>query len=254
MPTFAHLAGVPLDAERPIDGVNIWPALSTNRASPRTEVLGHLDDDIGYAVIIANRWKYVNGTTNSGRLDKWLSDEQPQSEIHPASELYGQSVWYSVVGRTLQPYLLKSSAAADNGSYNMFQSIVLHQEDATVICDRDDGDAVVAECVPMREACLFDIIADPCERVNLASVEPNILADMETRLKRFRATVVTPRNRPSDARSNPKYFNGTWTWWYDELQLSDSGEYQRNTASSSRAGSSIFIVWIIVLTELIIIF
>lgn len=245
LPTFAHLAGIQLD--RPVDGVNIWPALSSNTDSPRTEILGHLDDDIGYAVLIADRWKYVNGTTYGGRHDQWLSgdDGSSSAETHPAFERYGKSVLSSIVGQTLSAFAISNDAdnfeAAD---------VEAHRDDARISCgnNKDDGLTMV-QCLPLKGACLFDILTDPCERNNLAAKEANIVAEMEVILQEFRASVVRPRNRPSDERSNPKYFNGTWTWWYDELRLSDSGteELQRNVGCLSSLTLS---RWMFVWTEL----
>lgn len=88
------------------------------------------------------------------------------------------------------------------------------------------------ECNPLRAPCLFDIVADPCERRNLAAKRSGVVTLMEDAVDRFRRTALPPRNRPSDRRSNPAYFNNTWTWWYDELGLNDSEAVRIKNAAS----------------------
>ena len=35
-------------------------------------------------------------------------------------------------------------------------------------------------------------------------------------LEKYRRTSVPPENKPSDPMANPKFFNNTWTNWWDE--------------------------------------
>ena len=58
---------------------------------------------------------------------------------------------------------------------------------------------------------------DSCERVNLASKYPKMVEFMEGRLKHYMKTMVPPRNKPVDIRSNPVYWDYTWTNWMDYL-------------------------------------
>lgn len=100
LPTFAHLAGVSVDES--IDGHNIWSALSLDVDSLRTDVLGHLDDSIGYSAYIKGHWKYVNGSTYGGQFDDWLNAVD-DTETHSSFENYGKSVLQSEAGRALHP-------------------------------------------------------------------------------------------------------------------------------------------------------
>jgi hypothetical protein len=71
-------------------------------------------------------------------------------------------------------------------------------------------------CHPLNgETCLFDVVSDPCESINLASSHPSILTVMQAALERHNSTVVPARNRDRDPKSNPKYWGYTWTNWKD---------------------------------------
>lgn len=226
LPTFAHLAGVSVAG--PIDGQNIWQALSLELDSPRHEVLGHLDDSIGYSAYIKGPWKYVNGSTHGGQFDDWLN-EVDDTETHSSFENYGKSVLQSEAGMALHPYSYSLQKGRKHRMSEMDANSI--RALSMVSCNVESND-VHEECNPLQAPCLFDIIADPCERRNLAAIRRDVVSRMADAVDRFRHSAEPPRNRPSDRRSNPANFNNTWTWWYDELGLSDYDEISiKNVAS-----------------------
>lgn len=213
------MAGVPVDES--IDGHNVWPALSLELDSPRNDVLGHLDDAIGYSAYIKDHWKYVNGSTYGGNFDDWLN-EVDDTETHSSFENYGKSVLQSEAGIALHPY---SYSLQRGRSHKMSEMDANSIRAASVVSCNVVSNEVYEECNPLQAPCLFDIVADPCERRNLAAVQTEIIKMMEDAVDRYRHSAAPPRNRPSDRRSNPANFNNTWTWWYDELGLHDSEEF-----------------------------
>lgn len=219
LPTFAHLAGVKV--QRPIDGHNIWPALSWNTASPRSQVLCSLDEVSGYSALVRDDWKLVNGSTSAGAYDTWLT-EQPDAAERPAeATAYGERILRSAVGRALLPYSF--SLTAGHGVPLTADHVEQLRTGSVVGC-RDipvpaAGDT--HECKPLQAPCLFNVVEDPCERRNVAGTRPEVLQAMQLAMEGFRRSAVCLRNRPSEERSNPAYFNGSWTWWYDELGLPD---------------------------------
>jgi len=63
LPTLFSAAG--LDAsvlrERGLDGFDLWPSLSLNASSPRSEVLHNIDVVDQYAALTRGDWKYITG-------------------------------------------------------------------------------------------------------------------------------------------------------------------------------------------------
>lgn len=223
LPTFAHLAGV--HVEHPVDGHNIWAALSDGTPSPRDELLCHMDQLFGFSALIRDEWKLVNGTTSYGLYDGWLSQSSVSSaeRQHPSFFTYGDSVVRSPTGRVLRAY---ENGAMHGGCAKRVEALrtesaVQHCQDSTF----DDRDGSVAvhddDCQPFVEPCLFNVLRDPCERHNLAAQRPDVVRSMMEALGKYKRSALVPRNRPTDVRTDPKRFNGTWTWWYDELGIPD---------------------------------
>lgn len=208
--------------QRPIDGHNIWTALSWDTASPRSEVLCNLDEDTGYSSLVRNEWKLVNGSTSNGVYDAWISAEAVATERHESFDRYGESVLNSTTGRALAPFSfsLTEGFGVPLGARQVEQL----REQSVVGCKgvpMPSAATDLAACSPLVAPCLFNVLDDPCERRNLAVLQPSVVAELTQRVNAFRRTAVKPRNRVGEERSNPKYFNGTWTWWYDELGLAD---------------------------------
>jgi arylsulfatase I/J len=63
---------------------------------------------------------------------------------------------------------------------------------------------------------LFNITADPYERVDLSSRYPGIVKKLLKRLSQFNKTAVPVRYPPKDPRSNPRLNGGVWGPWYKE--------------------------------------
>lgn len=218
LPTFAQLAGVNLSTK--IDGVSVWDALSLNKPSPRNEILGHYDtvNDESYTAYIRGKWKYVNGTSHNGAADDWTSVNS-KTEIHKSMQTYGKTILESLAGQALLPF--SYSKVNKNISFSDVEINKL-RESAIVKCIKDDHQ-LGHQCRPLQSPCLFNIQDDTCEQYNLAPEEPKILEKMDKLLEKFRRSAVTPRNKLQDKRAHPKYYNNTWSWWYDELRLNDDG-------------------------------
>lgn len=63
------------------------------------------------------------------------------------------------------------------------------------------------------DICLFNLKTDPCETNNLADKMPNIFLNMLWKV--MKTNFSMPLNKPWDERSNPKFWNGTFTYWCD---------------------------------------
>eukprot|EP00756_Hemistasia_phaeocysticola_P010995 Hpha_TRINITY_DN15076_c1_g1::TRINITY_DN15076_c1_g1_i1::g.124907::m.124907/K01135/ARSB; arylsulfatase B len=66
LPTFAALAGNPVPAGRPLDGYDIWAALTTDAPSPRTEILHNIDPLKHEASVRVGEFKLIVGAHPAG--------------------------------------------------------------------------------------------------------------------------------------------------------------------------------------------
>lgn len=76
----------------------------------------------------------------------------------------------------------------------------------------------VLTCDPLKRFCLFNLNDDPCERLNLADVFPDVVKRIKNRLIELKKSVVKPLNKPEDPYSNPIFYNGTWVNWKDDIK------------------------------------
>lgn len=67
-----------------------------------------------------------------------------------------------------------------------------------------------------KSVWLFNITADPYERVDLSGRYPGVVRQLLRRLSQFNRTAVPVRYPPRDPRSNPRLNGGVWGPWYKE--------------------------------------
>lgn len=100
------------------------------------------------------------------------------------------------------------------------------RNDSTVKCNFEKD---TIPCKPFKKPCLFHIVKDPCEQVNL-NYKPNSkmiqfvqakIDYFETLLNKFRESATKPLNVRGTKDSNPSLFNNTWTNWEDQNSSSD---------------------------------
>lgn len=197
--------------------------------SPRKEILNHFDQAEPYAALLSENYKIVSGTTYNGQYDKWLSKpNKPDEENDLFASKYGESVMESDAGRALHPFSKSKSKLNANGLITANEINDIRRK-AKVSCNglRPAANDSIFACDPIVATCLFDLDNDPCETNNIAELFPSIVSRLESRLQQFNDTALPIRNTAGDSRSNPKNFDDTWTWWYDELDIESSGETMR---------------------------
>lgn len=100
---------------------------------------------------------------------------------------------------------------------------------AVVTCGKPPSSP--SECTRESGPCLFNVADDPCEYVDLAKNESELVESMLKRLEGFKETMVPPRNQPLDPKANPNNFGGVWSPWMD-WGLIDVEEEERRFGGS----------------------
>ena len=59
------------------------------------------------------------------------------------------------------------------------------------------------------------MVDDPTEKNNLADSNPNIVADLMSKIEYYNSTHIEQLAPPFDPASDPKNFGGVWTPWMD---------------------------------------
>ncbi|KAK3922899.1 Arylsulfatase I [Frankliniella fusca] len=204
LPTLVRVAGGDPSTLPPIDGMDMWDALSFDLDSNRTTVLHNIDDVYGVAAVTVNQWKVVTGATYNGTWDSWYG---PSGRDDPVLRPYDVS---SVLGSAA------GKAAASVGVHLTADQVWSLRELAEVKCGADSegdrgGPAPAPACRPLQAPCLFNVATDPCERRNLAARFPAVLQHVRQILQDINATAVPPGNLPWDPRADPQLWDHTWT-------------------------------------------
>ncbi|KAK2581658.1 hypothetical protein KPH14_002156 [Odynerus spinipes] len=235
LPTLLSAAGLRKTELRKIDGMDLWQAIAKNRISPRSEVLVNIDDISNYAAIRYGNFKYMTGDV--GDNNEWLGESGEASEesgfppAYDPNRVLQSKAGISIAGVITAQQVLESKRrkkSIDNedterrSNANMLtaQELLELRKRAVVKCDVREEDTI--KCDPLQAPCLFDIVNDPCEMVNLAESRPQILALLERMLLKHRFNVVPPSNTEPDKLSDPSLYNGTWSNWGDIKKLKDS--------------------------------
>ncbi|KAJ9601168.1 hypothetical protein L9F63_000688, partial [Diploptera punctata] len=177
-----------------LDGINVWPSITTDAPAPYHQLLLNIDNTRNISAVRKGQWKLVRGTTWNGEWDGWYgpSGRDPQYKYNVSA------VYSSPAGKVLK-------LPADP------TSILQLRRNATVTCSSSSQHR--SKCTD----CLFDLDSDPCELNNLYDTQPERVADLQALLDKYNKTVLPPRNKPADPRSNPEFWQYTWTNWVDYL-------------------------------------
>ena len=82
LPTLYSIAGGSSSDLPPLDGLDMWSALSEDLESPRNLMLHNIDESRNIASVRVGDWKLVKGTTYQGSWDAWVSATQKLRECY----------------------------------------------------------------------------------------------------------------------------------------------------------------------------
>jgi arylsulfatase A-like enzyme len=83
-PTLARLAGAPLSKSKPLDGLDVWPAIGKGMASPRTEVV--YDIEPFRAAVRKGDWKLVWQATLPSKIELFNLAQDPSETTNLAEQ------------------------------------------------------------------------------------------------------------------------------------------------------------------------
>lgn len=132
--------------------MNLWPALSDDTKSERTEILHNIDDINGSAALTVGEWKVHKGTNYKGIWDQWYGP----AGIRTPSAYNVNAVIQCPAGQALSQLNLLPSV----------QNMRTLRDQAIIDCTNNSTNGTI--CRPLEQPCLFNIQLDPCEQNNLA--------------------------------------------------------------------------------------
>lgn len=138
--------------------------------------------------------------TKIGTLDGFFGVTKPRVQYNATAVLY------SPAGRAV-------GRLSGGPPYVTVQDVLAARYESVVRCNpSENGTQTRAPC-PGGAACLFDLLADPCETVNVAREHVSVTAQLYDMLKYYRRLLVPQSNQPFDPNANPVRYNDTWSSW-----------------------------------------
>ncbi|KAK6645236.1 hypothetical protein RUM43_001512 [Polyplax serrata] len=192
LPTLISLTNYSSGHKLVIDGINIWPSLISNHTSSRKEILLNIDNERHVAALIHKNWKYKEG--NTGIWNNWYGPSGRDMKYN-WTQLYNCAATKAI--QDIKPLPDKTTISAIRKK--------------TEIRCKAPGKAQISDTY------LFNLETDPCETDNLAATQPDIVQRMKMKLEMYQRTVIPPRNKPTDERSDPKNWGYVWTNWMDYI-------------------------------------
>lgn len=201
----------------------MWKSISEDMESPRNELLYNIDDIYKYAALRQGDWKYVTGSTTKGLRDGWYGSSGKSDFYHYDADAVLKSETGSVLAglltyKQIQEKNMDGNALENDTNFTVHllspEKITNLRDQAQIKCGTAKS-SPATRCDAFRSPCLFNLVDDPCERINLAASNPSLVSNMEKTIDEYRQTAVKPRNVPRDPNADPARFNNTWTNWQD---------------------------------------
>uniref|UniRef100_H2ZZ33 Arylsulfatase family member J n=1 Tax=Latimeria chalumnae TaxID=7897 RepID=H2ZZ33_LATCH len=178
-PTLVTLAKGHLKDEQHLDGYDVWESISEGRPSPRVDILHNIDPIYT---------KAKNGS--------WAA---------------GFGIWNTAIQAAIRVGHWKL-LTGNQGSSDW----VPPQSFSTTVMSRWHNERISWD--KGKSIWLFNITADPYERVDLSGKYPEVVKRLLLKLAHYNKTAVPVRYPPKDPRSNPRLNGGVWGPWYKEAE------------------------------------
>ncbi|KAF4519023.1 hypothetical protein B566_EDAN009786 [Ephemera danica] len=236
LPTLYTAAGGDTRELSGLDGRDQWEALlsaNTGHAeqdefATRSELLVNIDEVVGQQAIRYQHWKLVKGSYQ----------KRPEYDGYWGTQTSGENynindVATSLVSTTLGQYFP-----------SLDPEIMEKRRDlATLRCSNSQGE----EQFCIKAPCLFDMRADPCEHVNLATSHPDVVQKIEAKLETYMQYLKPQLNVPNeDALADPKLHNKTWMPWHGEPAPAVHQQYCLQTDQLMRELITLFSAFLLI--------
>ncbi|XP_037609330.1 arylsulfatase B-like [Sebastes umbrosus] len=180
LPTFVGLAGGSTDGTKPLDGFNMWNAISNGFASPRLELLHNIDP-----LYIDSRLAVCPGAGRKLTLAQMVSgDSWPNS---------GFNVSIHAAIRSSNWKLLTGYPGCD-------------------LWFPRPGHTTSEKMEPLKSVILFDIEKDPEERDEISALFPTVVEYLLGRLQEYQKSAVPIIFPDEDPKCDPGP-GGAWGIW-----------------------------------------
>ncbi|XP_015172105.1 PREDICTED: arylsulfatase B-like isoform X2 [Polistes dominula] len=241
LPTLLSAAGLNKSKLNKIDGKDLWESIVENRNSPRTELLINIDDISDYAAIRYKNFKYITGNVD---VNDWLGESgKPNEEFgfppaYDPNQILQSKAGIAFAGVMTNQEIIESrrkrrNIGVANNTNKEFQKKILTADQlldlrkkAELKCNVKKVDMI--KCDTLIAPCLFNIVNDPCEMINLAESKSQILTLLELAILKHRFTVVQPSNQKIDILGNPLLHNNTWISWGDNIEYANKSMYNNS--------------------------
>ncbi|KTG47075.1 hypothetical protein cypCar_00030664 [Cyprinus carpio] len=185
LPTIVGLAGASTNGTKPLDGFNVWDAISRGKASPRVELLHNIDP------------LYV--------------DTAPC----PGEEVSGEFLEESLRSSAPRPTALGSHA-----EFNISVHAAIRYKNWKLLTGypgcplwfAPPGGRPLEASEPLKQVMLFDIEKDPEEREEVSHQRPEVVSFLLRRLQQYQKQAVPIVYPPDDPHCDPET-TGAWGPW-----------------------------------------
>ncbi|XP_067874143.1 arylsulfatase J isoform X1 [Heterodontus francisci] len=188
-PTLVTLAEGELEENLDLDGYDIWETISEGKPSPRTDILHNIDP------------LYTRVKTRSPHDGFGIWDTAIQAAIRVRD-------WKLLTGNPgFSDWIPPQTFPNFGGKWWNLERVLWAKG---------------------KSVWLFNITADPYERVDLSQQYPEVVKKLLLRLAKYNKTAVPVKYPPKDPRCNPNLNGGAWIPW-------DNGDEEENNLINSNA-------------------
>lgn len=185
LPTIVGLAGASTNGTKPLDGFNVWDAISRGKASPRVELLHNIDP------------LYV--------------DTAPC----PGDEVSGE-----FLEETLRSPAPRPAALSSHAEFNISVHAAIRYKNWKLLTGypgcplwfAPPGGRPLEASEPLKQVMLFDIEKDPEEREEVSHQRPEVVSFLLRRLQQYQKQAVPIIYPPDDPHCDPET-TGAWGPW-----------------------------------------